>query len=282
MNYQDILPAIQQGLAAYESDYYAVLGIPLNASETDIKEAYSTLIKRLQSNFKPNHLHYTKANEILRNWIQPAYAILTDTEQRFEYNAILKQQIQRIQLEEIRELWPSWRYSNHQDRDPNWAYNYSRSVSHLNESLYCSFETLTDVIVKISFLNLGYLLMSCGFDINVNFEDVFTHREPRELGILDSPSTALLVSTEIDATLHNELLTSFSPGETRFEQSLQMVARGQYKEAIQYLSFAISQDSTQSVYYALRGIAYHRQGFKGMARADYQRALNLDRAEQHD
>ncbi len=271
------LPTIQEGLAAYESDYYAVLGIPINAPEAEIRATYSNLAKKLQVQSQKNLFDQFQVDRILKSWIQPAYAILTDPEQRFEYDALLKQQIQTIHPQAIKELWPNWRHSSQQDRDPNWVYNYSKAVKHLRESLYISFDGLTDIITQLSYLNLDYLLMSCGFDINVNFEEIFIQIRPIDSAASNSTlSSYNLAPTEIDITLLNELLPDTHSGETRFKQSLQMIARGQYKDAIQFLSFAISQDPSQSAYYALRGIAYHRQGFKGMARADYQQALKLD------
>lgn len=277
MDNQRDLPNIQQGLAAYESDYYAVLGIPINANDVEIKANYSNLTKKLQIQAQKNLSDQFQIDRILKNWIQPAHAILTDPEQRFEYDALLKQQIKTIPPQDITELWPNWRYSSQQDRDPNWVYNYSKAVKHLSESLYSSFDGLTDTITQLSYLNLDYLLMSCGFDIDVNFEEVFIQIMPIDSAASNSTSSIdNFVPAEIDITVLSELLPDTHSGETRFKQSLQMIARGQYKDAIQFLSFAISQDPSQSAYYALRGIAYHRQGFKGMARADYQRALKLN------
>ncbi|MEN9278710.1 MAG: tetratricopeptide repeat protein, partial [Thermostichus sp. DG_1_5_bins_95] len=70
--------------------------------------------------------------------------------------------------------------------------------------------------------------------------------------------------------------SKLSPAETRFLQALDMIERKQYRDAVQYLNFAIGAEPNVARYYLHRGIAHLKQGNTGMARADFVQVTRLD------
>jgi len=57
-----------------------------------------------------------------------------------------------------------------------------------------------------------------------------------------------------------------------------MIERKQYRDAVQYLNFAISAEPNVARYYLHRGIAHLKQGNTGMAKADFMQASRLEPA----
>ncbi|MEM9568534.1 MAG: tetratricopeptide repeat protein, partial [Cyanobacteria bacterium P01_E01_bin.34] len=62
----------------------------------------------------------------------------------------------------------------------------------------------------------------------------------------------------------------------RFEQAKNMMARKQYKKAIQFLNIAIAEEPDNAEYYYERGLAHQKTNNSPRARQDFQRALKLD------
>src|SRR5919199_2470142 len=63
-------------------DYYAVLGVPRNASEKDIKTAYRKLARKHHPDVNPGD----KRAEAMFKEIGEAYAVLSDPEKRKKYD----------------------------------------------------------------------------------------------------------------------------------------------------------------------------------------------------
>src|ERR1700684_1602187 len=70
-------------------DYYALLGVPKNAAEKDIKSAYRKLARKWHPDANPND---TKAAEEKFKEIQEAYEVLGDPEKRKKYDVLGRRQ----------------------------------------------------------------------------------------------------------------------------------------------------------------------------------------------
>jgi molecular chaperone DnaJ len=68
----------------FTKDFYKVLGVPKNASEADIKKAY----RRLAKDHHPDRNPGDTASELKFKEVGEAYAVLSDAEQRRQYDAI--------------------------------------------------------------------------------------------------------------------------------------------------------------------------------------------------
>ncbi len=68
----------------FEKDFYAILGVSSDADETTIKKTYRKLARKLH----PDHNGGDKAAEQRFKEVGEAYAVLSDPEQRREYDAV--------------------------------------------------------------------------------------------------------------------------------------------------------------------------------------------------
>ena len=70
-------------------DYYKLLGVSINSSDSEIKSAYYALVRKTHPDrFSPNTIEWTNANHVLSE-LNQAYSILKDADKRQEYNATL-------------------------------------------------------------------------------------------------------------------------------------------------------------------------------------------------
>ncbi|HET7397418.1 MAG TPA: DnaJ C-terminal domain-containing protein [Intrasporangium sp.] len=68
----------------FEKDFYAILGVPQDADAATIKKTYRKLARTMH----PDHAHGDRAAEERFKEIGEAYAVLSDPEQRREYDAV--------------------------------------------------------------------------------------------------------------------------------------------------------------------------------------------------
>src|SRR5215471_749103 len=71
-------------MAVKFQDYYEILGVSRNASETDIKKAYRKLARKYHPDFNPNN---KQAEEKFKQ-TQEAYEVLSDAEKRKKYDQL--------------------------------------------------------------------------------------------------------------------------------------------------------------------------------------------------
>jgi len=71
-------------MAVKFQDYYEILGVPRNASETDIKKAYRKLARKYHPDFNPNN---KQAEEKFKQ-TQEAYEVLSDADKRKKYDQL--------------------------------------------------------------------------------------------------------------------------------------------------------------------------------------------------
>src|SRR5215467_9854100 len=71
-------------MAVKFQDYYEILGVPRNASETDIKKAYRKLARKYHPDFNPNN---KQAEEKFKQ-TQEAYEVLSDADKRRKYDQL--------------------------------------------------------------------------------------------------------------------------------------------------------------------------------------------------
>jgi curved DNA-binding protein CbpA len=261
-NDENHAPFITEGLAQYSQDHYAVLGVPIDAELEEIRRNYRNKTKLLHPDRFIREPEKRKIAEILLSRVvNPAFETLSNSDRRRDYDLLLR--------------LASIKFRDNQTPLPN-----SPEVSRLSPArnmeelkiLYCKeIEALTknqyadlndnQLTNALSTVNLGFLILSFPLE---KYSAVKTARTE----VSNVPAVPV---TPADA--NND---SSNWSQRHFERGKELVEKHQFKEAIRSFKEAIRLAPSIAHYYSHLGLAYLSQGFPGMAKAEFQRALQLD------
>ncbi|MEN9212044.1 MAG: DnaJ domain-containing protein [Thermostichus sp. DG02_4_bins_136] len=278
------VPRINRGLARYESDYYAILGVPLTADSKGIRRSYLQAAKSLHPDrFVSNPEAAERANLLFAKLVSPANEVLSKERERGEYEAILRMRIKRLLESPPADLWPDGEAVKGLAESPDWQEEYVRRVNRLSAEQYSSMDSMLSKTEQLSELNLAYLLLKAGYKGIPTPARATATPTPISTPAAVSPAAASrqsaptpVAAPSVPTAPPQPPTSKLSPAETRFLQALDMIERKQYRDAVQYLNFAIGAEPNVARYYLHRGIAHLKQGNTGMARADFVQVTRLD------
>jgi tetratricopeptide (TPR) repeat protein len=278
------LPTINQGLAQYESDYYAILGAPIGAEAKQISDSYKQVCKALRVGFVGRSEEADRATRLIAKVINPAKEILCKEKERIEYDAILKIRVERLlQQKPLAELWPNSENVSRLRRSPQWRIEYEKLIQQLAKEQYASLDQIAEMTTQLSELNLAYLLLrESGQPEQVSSPPSSRTSPPSADPGGASPGSGATPSHQ-PAAANTTKTPAVSPEEAaradadiRFNQAQQMIDNKQYRQAVKFLTIAINKSPMEARFYALRGVAQLRQGNRTMAKEDLQHALRID------
>jgi hypothetical protein len=158
------VPRLNRGLARYETDHFAILGVPLTADSKGIRRGYLQAAKALHPDrFVGDPEGAERANILFAKLVNPANEVLTKERERGEYETVLKMRIKRLLETPPPDLWPSGEAVKGLAERPDWQEEYVRRVEKLAKEQYSSMETLLEKTEQLSELNLAYLLLKAGY-----------------------------------------------------------------------------------------------------------------------
>lgn len=280
------LPTINQGLARYESDYYAILGAPISAEAKQISDSYKQVCKALRVGFVGRSEEADRATRLIAKVINPAKEILCKEKERIEYDAVLKIRVERLlQQKPLAELWPNTEKVSRLRRSPQWRTEYEELIQQLAKEQYASLDQIAEMTTQLSELNLAYLLLretgqseqaasSSTSPTSTSSTAPGAGTRSRPGSISGQPHTVAEGAVKPPAVSPEE--AARLDAETRFKQAQQMIDNKQYREAVKFLTIAINKSPMEARFYALRGIAQLRQGNRTMAKEDLQHAYRID------
>ncbi|MEN9231347.1 MAG: DnaJ domain-containing protein [Thermostichus sp. DG02_5_bins_236] len=277
------VPRINRGLARYEADYYAILGVPLSADSKGIRRGYLQAAKSLHPDrFVGNAEAAERANLLFAKLVSPANEMLSKERERGEYEAVIRMRIKRLLESPPADLWPDGEAVKGLAESADWQEEYVKRVNQLSAEQYSSMDSMLSKTEQLSELNLAYLLLKANYK-GIPSRSRTTSSTP--IPAAASPATTSLRTTTtpvatpaVPTAPSPPPAPKLSPAETRFIQALDMIERKQYRDAVQYLNFAIGAEPNVARYYLHRGIAHLKQGNIGMARADFVQVTRLDPA----
>jgi tetratricopeptide (TPR) repeat protein len=274
------VPRINRGLARYETDHFAILGVPLTADSRGIRRGYLQAAKALHPDrFVGDPIAAERANLLFARLVSPANEMLAKDRERGEYEAVIKMRIKRLLDAPPPDLWPYGEAVKGLAESANWQEEYVKRVHKLSTEQYTSMEGILPKTEQLSELNLAYLLLKANYK-GIPASPLTTSTSSTAGGIPvrlpSSPPVAPPTRPPVQPAPTPPPAPQLSPSETRFIQALDMIERKQYRDAVQYLNFAISAEPTVARYYLHRGIAHLKQGNTGMARADFLQVTRLE------
>jgi curved DNA-binding protein CbpA len=255
-------PFATEGLAQYSQDHYAVLGVPIDADLDEIRKNYRSKTKLLHPDrFFHDPSKRKSAEFLLSRVVNPAFETLSNADRRRDYDLLLRlasikfrdNQTPLPDAPEVSRLSPA---RNMEEL----KILYRKEVEQLTKEQYADLNDnhLTNVL---SIVNLGFLILSIPLE-KFSSPKVMSSEANN---VPASPGTA--GETAKDASNWSQ---------RHFERGQELVEKRQFKEAIRSFKEAIRLAPAESSYYSHLGLAYLSQGFPGMAKAEFQRALQLN------
>ncbi|MEM9153543.1 MAG: DnaJ domain-containing protein [Cyanobacteria bacterium P01_F01_bin.33] len=157
-------PRVTKGLGQYESDYYAVLGIPIMATDRKLRRGYIQAAKALH----PDRFIGSPEKIELASWffsklVSPASAVLNKPSERKEYQALLRLRMKTLLKEPDESLWPQHELTEKLRKSIALDDDYYEVVTQLAETQYEDLELALERTEVISQINLAYLLLTEGY-----------------------------------------------------------------------------------------------------------------------
>jgi curved DNA-binding protein CbpA len=275
-------------------DHYAILGLPITATERQVRDRYLTIAKRLH----PDVCRLAAGDKDLATryfarLVNPAYFALNRTRERAEYIKVLKL-IPKLMLKRNQKITPQSGVAQKLASDPSQE-TYERAVTAISTVQFESMATFLDFAGDLSELNLVFLLSSEGCthliakpseegDRTARAETSSTasstpeQSRPARTGYYDTSAKAgtsrSMGSASVPPKPQADLTKAMAKKHLQEAQAL--ISRRQWQDALKELRNALKLDNQNSQCHTLMGVVYMNQNFVGMAKASFQEALKLD------
>ncbi len=280
-------PFLTQGLAQFGSDYYAVLGVPVDAPLNEIRRSYRNIARLLHPDrFVRDGEGKEEAERAFSFIVNPAFEVLSNEGQRRDYDRVVRSWA--LKSFERKELFP-----NNPTATPMFALKASELVTFYHQIVFEGskdiYKDQSDLIQmsvanELSIFNLAFIF-NCGrLGINYNVASIAAPRAVPSVPPTQplspvppsqaQPPTKPMAQPTVPAPVEPRPMTSGAT--VHFERGKKLLSGGHYREAITSFKEAIKANPTNADYHANLGLAQLRQGFPGMAKPEFEKALQLD------
>jgi curved DNA-binding protein CbpA len=255
-------PFVTEGLAQYSQDHYAVLGVPIDADLEEIRKNYRSKTKLLHPDRFIRDPEKRKCAEILLSRVvNPAFETLSNSDRRHDYDLLLRLATMKFRdnqtplpnSSEVLRLSPA---RNMEEL----KILYRKEIEELTKNQYADLND-NQLTNALSTVNLGFLILS----IPLEKYSVPKSTRPEVSNVPAAPITPGDTTKDVS-----------NWSQRHFERGKELLEKRQFKEAIRSFKEAIRLAPSISSYYSHLGLAYLSQGFPGMAKAEFQHALQLD------
>lgn len=248
-------PFLTTGLAQYGADYYAVLGVPLGATQDQIRQGYLKAAKLLHPDrYAGSEDGRGEGNILFSGLVTPAYDVLNRQNRRQEYDLMIR--LLATKLLSTNTPLPTVPSLSGGKTKASLRSAYEKALEVLAKQQYKEIAQTIGVFNEISELNLAYLILN----------DKLPAEPPRpapEVAVPEPSVPAAVIPTK-------------NWSERHFERGQDFLKRKQYREAIQSFKESLRLEPENADVHTHLGIAFLRQGYPGMAKAEFQNSLTLD------
>lgn len=254
---------IERGLFRFEfTDHHAILGIPVDASKSEVRKRYLKIARRLHpdSNRSASEVDKEQANQLLSKLVNPAYEELS--QDKGEYLLSLKHLGKRLATEGGKLPVSGQTAKRLAQAGASLDNLYKSSVKNLASQQYESLAQALDTIGEISEFNLIYLRLKGGEKIGQPSlpEETTKQKQPTESKPTPPPAASHL--------------------EKYLRRAEGYLAKNNFASAVLELREALKLDPNSSSCHSLLGYAYLKQNQAAMARVHINKALQLNPREE--
>ncbi len=266
---------IERGLFKFDgfTDYYAILGIPVDAGADEIRKRYLKIARRLHPDSckAETPAEKQRASQMLSKMVNPAYEQLSQDRSRNEYVIVLGRMGKRLAADGAKIQLQSEAAKQLFQAGGNLDHVYRTSLQNLAKTQYEVLEKdkVFEVIAQISELNMVYLMKKQGEGLKSNSSSSGAKTAnplPSSAGSSPRPEEKKVEPT----------VSAVEPYCRRAEEYM---VKGAIAKAILELRDALQQEPSNSRAHALLGIAYLRERQATMAKVHINKALQLNPQE---
>jgi hypothetical protein len=285
MNF-DMLSKLKQGFFKYDvKDYYAILGVPLDASAKEIRLRYLKIAYQLHPDTCQSETqeHKQKASELLSKLVNPAYENLYKDKLRRECELIFSAMGRKLADDSAKITLASESAKKLYREEENRDELYHQLIEQLAAAQYEDFQLITQKIALISELNMVYLMLQKAAELQISIDNkpkaAVRAREPRtsEPIVTQAPNPTV---EETPAETKKESVSSTTSRVSKLIDS----ARGHlenknWEQGILDIREALKIEPNNSTCHALIGSLYRKQGNDAMAKVHLKKAMQLNPQE---
>jgi len=260
-------PLITQGLAQFGTDHYAVLAVPMDASIPEIRRIYRNIVRSLHPDrFGRDTEGKKEAEQILSRLVNPAFEVLTNENQRRDYDRLIQSWATRMLERRYTPVYPQLLIMQQAKNLSELQTFYAQAILKENNGIYKDLNDLVNLTAanQLSIYNLGYILGLVRL----------TEAAPPAAAPETAPPAAPTPTAPKVVEPTRNAGASFAA--SHFDRGKMLLDRRLYREAVQSLKEAVRLAPDNANYHAHLGQAYLRQGLPGMAKAEFSQALVLD------
>ncbi|WP_218080224.1 DnaJ domain-containing protein [Anthocerotibacter panamensis] len=276
-------PFLAQGLAQFGADYYAVLGVPMDAPLTEIRKSYRNIARLLHPDrFGRDAEGKEEAEQILARLVNPAFEVLSADSQRRDYDKLVRAWAERVKdRPEAVPVYPQLALMQQALTLSELQTFYRQAIAQQGPGVYKDKTDLVRLVIanELSIFNLGYALVYC----RVGSSEGFGAPQPAPPTPPKSQSPAPPPKSQSPAPIQPRSqqteakeVKGASFANSHFERGKMFFEHRRYREAVQSLKEAVRISPENATYHSYLGQAYLRQGLPGMAKAEFTQALVLD------
>ncbi|MGB7415155.1 MAG: DnaJ domain-containing protein [Thermosynechococcaceae cyanobacterium] len=286
---------LTRGIAAYDCpDHYAILGISLDASASDIRKRYLQIARNLHPDARGQGADVAQASQLLSKLVNPAYETLSQDKDRDEYRLLIRLVSQRVSLEHD----PPFQNEKAQEllKASDFKALYQDAVAELAKEQYQSLNHVQAIVEQLSELNLAYLLRqeTAPTPVVANRFAQSQSRQPQPAppsqSVPSQPAPSPAASPSQSSSLPVTPATSPVPqmankpaAKTFVSQYVrraeELIGKNCFPQAIQELREGLKLDPHNSQCQSLLGSIYLKQNKTTMAKVHFQQALKLNAAD---
>jgi curved DNA-binding protein CbpA len=237
---------IEQGLFQYNiRDHHAILGVPLDADEQEIRKQYLKIARYLHPDTCKFATDREKklANRLFSHLVSPANKQISTLQLRMEHLLIVAQIAQKITQESTIPAITSENAKKLLNTDsPNFHLQYRRLINKISETQYAKVDEAISDIGLISEINLVYIIQKQRQDFN---------------------------------WADKNLTASAKSGNPYIKRAQQYIEQNLPAQAITELRDVLEHEPSNAIAHALIGLAYLEQNQITMAKIHINKSLQL-------
>lgn len=243
-------------------DYYAILGVSLDAETKEIRQRYLRIAQKLHPDTCKAKDERTKqqASQILSKLVNPAYEQLSKPKSRTEFLIVLSQVKQRLAAEKITDIkLVSEVAKDLSQGDQNVTDKYHQLLKNLAANQYNqSLEQITPKIIQISELNLVYLKLK---------PEKGTAKPKRAIA-----STTVTREKSTQTNAPQKTTAEISPIAACIKRGQQNLQQNNFAQTILEMRDALKIEPNNPICHGLMGLAYLKQNQLTMAKVHINKA----------